>query len=142
VPIKEGFFTFYLFFVCAGVWKGRVRTERAMECMGRSLVGFGFFVGSFLSHPSSSPFFYLFNPLSLDKREERREREEKRSLKKARSQKGGKVIISILPADWGTEFLGASLIFVVRISDFFFFLSAQDYLTNLNPQQSTTTPNN
>jgi hypothetical protein len=50
--------------------------------------------------------------------------------------KRGDIIVRLLPR--GVEFLGASLIFNVRISNFFLlFPFAQDYLTNCNQQQST-----
>jgi hypothetical protein len=47
-----------------------------------------------------------------------------------------------VPANRGLEFLGASLIFAVKICDFFLFLLfAQDYLSNCNQQQPLTTNN-
>jgi hypothetical protein len=66
-------------------------------------------VGSFFFHP--------FNPLTLYKRGKRIEK--KRPLNKVRGLKGGHV--PLLPDDWGVKFLGASLIFAIRISTYYYF---------------------
>jgi hypothetical protein len=80
-----------------------------------------------------SLFFQSSYPLTLDRRwgknrgrgEGKREGEEERERppNKVRDRKRGNCIIRLLPADLpikGVEFLGASLIFTIRISNFFF----------------------
>lgn len=66
------------------------------------------------------PFFHLFNPLTLD-RKERKKRKKKTQKNDSRHLKGGNVIVTLTSCWLGVfEFLGTSLIFGVRISSFFF----------------------
>lgn len=68
---------------------------------------------------------YPFNHLTLDRRETRR-------------GKGGDDILRLLlPSDWGSRFLRASLSFTIRLSNFLFFVP--NFFTNRD-QQSTYPP--
>jgi hypothetical protein len=55
--------------------------------------------GFFFLPPFSTPFLPHFNLLTLNKREKWIERREKRPQYKVRGEKGGDVIIKLLPAD-------------------------------------------
>ena len=70
---------------------------------------FGYFVSSFL-HPSPPFFPHPFNILTLDRRKDRKKK--KRAM----------LLLIYFLMIRGIKFLGASLIFAVRISNFFFLL--------------------
>jgi hypothetical protein len=62
----------------------------------------GYYMGSSFFHCSST-FLPPFHPLTLDRREKRRERKGERFLNKARGQKRDNIIIRLLPADKGHQ---------------------------------------
>ena len=78
-----------------------------------SVAGFDYFVGSSFFHPSPP-----FQPptLTLDRRE--------------RGERGKGAMLDYSLMMRSVDFLGASLIFVIPISNFFFLLLSHDYLTN------------
>jgi hypothetical protein len=70
---------------------------------------------------SSTLLHNLFSStLTLDKKEKEIERKEKEFLNKVRDQKGTTLLLDYFLLIRGIKFLGASLIFAVRITNFFF----------------------
>jgi hypothetical protein len=68
-------------------------------------------VGSSFFRPSPPLFFHPFNPLTLAE-----------DKKRIEGEGDNDVIFRLHPDDRGIKFLGASLIFTIRISNFFFLL--------------------
>jgi hypothetical protein len=91
---------------------------------------FCYFVASFL--PPFSTFFFLpLFQLPNTRKERKKDREERKEIPESGVGKE-----AMLLTDWGIEFLGANLIFTIRISNFFLFL----LFTRLhNKWQPTTT---
>lgn len=90
-----------------------------------SVSGLLVFCGFFFLQPFSTP-SPPFQPLILPRREKRIE------------VKGSGVIIRLLPADYGYRFLGTSLIFTVRISNFFLLWLFLPYTWLLKKLQTLT----
>jgi hypothetical protein len=113
---------------------GAVLGDRAIGVWSEFTVPFvSYFVGSCFFHPSPSSFFHHFKLLTLDERlflffylflclfvlkTTWREKEIK-SQNKVRGQKGGNIIIRLLLDNLSNELPGATLIFLVRIYNFF-----------------------
>lgn len=108
----------------------------------------GCFVGSSFFYSSPFLFFHPFNALSLDKREIKdREKEERDPWMKSGIRNGTRLSLDYVLLIRGIKYLGASLIFASRISDYFLFLflctrvfNKLQSTTGNNEQHSTSNP--
>lgn len=96
-------------------------------------------VASSFFHPSPPPFFYPFNTLTLYRKEKRIEGRGTSFLDKVRVRRWVMLSLGCFLPVQGVKFFGASLIFTVRISNYFLlFLLCAQLLNKLGP---TTTHN-